>query len=73
MLLFSLKRRCPECHGRNVRRSIRYGILDTWILPLFMLRPFRCDRCDRRYFGLFFAARVKMEAKSSLRATPPNP
>jgi hypothetical protein len=49
---------------------MRWGILDTLILPLFMLRPFRCDRCDCRYFGLFFASRVKMEPKNSFDGDP---
>jgi len=72
VFLFSSKRRCPDCHSRNVRKSMRLGLVDNCILPVFLLRPFRCDRCNRRYFGLFFAERVKTDSKDSFRATQPN-
>ncbi len=61
MILWSLKRYCPACNSRDVRRSVRWGIIETAILPFFLIRPFRCQRCDYRFFGLFFAARSKKE------------
>jgi hypothetical protein len=39
-----------------------------------MLRPFRCEKCDCRYFGLFFASRIKKinaAPKAPLLANPP--
>ena len=74
MLHLSSIRNCPECHSGNVRRSVRWGILETLVLPLFMLRPFRCEKCDCRYFGLFFAARIKKinaAPKAPLLTNPP--
>jgi hypothetical protein len=59
VLHLSSIRNCPDCHSGNVRRSVRWGILETSVLPLLMLRPFRCEKCDCRYFGLFFAARTR--------------
>ena len=59
MFLFSLKRYCPECHSRDVRKSARWGIIESRILPLLFWRPYRCERCDTRFLGLVFAKRIK--------------
>jgi hypothetical protein len=37
---------------------MRRGALDIWVLPLLLLRPFRCESCGNRYYGLFFRKRV---------------
>ena len=65
VLQVSSLRNCPDCHSGNVRRSVRWGILETFVFPLLMLRPFRCEKCDCRYFGLFFAARTKKRKAGS--------
>jgi hypothetical protein len=62
---FGLKRFCPECHSRDVRRSLRWGFLETCILPPLLTRPFRCQRCDTRFYGLVFSARAKGETPKS--------
>jgi hypothetical protein len=72
MFLWSPKRYCPECHSRDVRRSVRWGIIETAILPLFLLRPFRCQRCDARFFGLFFAARIRRNDSEGLPPDEPD-
>jgi predicted Zn-ribbon and HTH transcriptional regulator len=50
-------RRCPICNSKNVARSRRRGVLDFLVLPLLLLRPFRCQSCDNRYYGLFLSKR----------------
>jgi len=61
VFLFAMKRCCPDCQSRNVRRSVRRGILEIVGLSLILMRPFRCERCDTRYYGLVFAGRSKGE------------
>ena len=38
----------------DVRRSHRRGLLEMVILPLLLLRPFRCEDCTKRHYNLFF-------------------
>ena len=38
-----------------MRRSHRRGLLETMILTLLLLRPFRCEDCRKRHYNLFFA------------------
>ena len=56
-VLYSFKRYCPSCRGKNIRRSWRKGFFEFCILPFFLLRPFRCERCASRFYGLIFATR----------------
>lgn len=70
-VLFSTKRYCPGCLGKNVRKSVRRGFLDYCIMPIFLQRPFRCELCDDRFYGPFFAARV--ENKISDKSPQDNP
>jgi len=58
VFLFSSKRQCPDCQSINVRRSKRQGFAEKCIFPIFLMRPFRCQACAYRYFGLFYAARA---------------
>lgn len=62
MFGYSLKRVCPYCHGRNIRKSRPRGFMEKYVLPFVLLRPFRCMKCDSRFPGLFFASRIKEEA-----------
>jgi hypothetical protein len=48
---------CPVCKSNNVRRSMRRGVLESLVLRLLLLRPFRCDSCNNRYYGWFFSKR----------------
>jgi hypothetical protein len=52
-----LIRCCPSCKSKNVARSMRRGALDFLVLPLFLLRPYRCLSCDNRYYGWFLSKR----------------
>jgi hypothetical protein len=51
-------RYCPFCNSDDILHSRRRDIIDFVVLPLAMLRPFRCMDCDCRYYGFFFAKRV---------------
>lgn len=51
-------RRCPLCGGLQVLRSRRQGVFEVLLLPMVLLRPFRCRQCSTRFFGFFFRKRV---------------
>jgi hypothetical protein len=42
---------CPKCHWQCAQLSKRRTGLDS-VLGLFLLRPFRCRSCRRRYYRL---------------------
>jgi len=41
---------CPLCHSKRIHRSRRKGIIEQTILAMIWVRPFRCERCDYRFF-----------------------
>jgi hypothetical protein len=45
---------CPYCGSFDVRRSHRRGLREVLFLPLALLRPFRCEDCDRRHYNMIF-------------------
>jgi hypothetical protein len=57
-----LIRCCPECNSFDVRRAHRKGLRETLILPLFLLRPFRCNTCQFRHINLVFCQKASPEA-----------
>lgn len=42
---------CPQCQSKAIRRSMRRGMLETAILWLIPVRPFRCKDCDHRFYS----------------------
>jgi hypothetical protein len=54
-------RTCPQCRGNDIHRSRRCTGLERYLLPLLLLRPYRCADCDQRYFGWVFATRKRDE------------
>ena len=50
-------RRCPMCGSMDVLRSKRRTLVEFLILPLLLLRPFRCQKCSARHFGFLFRKR----------------
>ena len=46
---------CPFCRSFDVRRSHRKGLFEVLILPVVLLRPFRCEDCGRRHYNLYFS------------------
>jgi predicted Zn-ribbon and HTH transcriptional regulator len=41
---------CPLCHSKRIHRSKRKGLIERVILAIIFIRPFRCERCDYRFF-----------------------
>jgi predicted Zn-ribbon and HTH transcriptional regulator len=48
--------KCPSCNNDRIRRSRRHGIVESWILAMILVRPFRCRRCGERFFAWSFRA-----------------
>ena len=51
-------RRCPLCGSEAVLRSRRRGLIEFLILPVLMLRPYRCRQCSARHFGFIRRPRI---------------
>ncbi len=43
-------KQCPLCHSERIHQSRRKGILEKIMLAVLFVRPFRCERCDCRFF-----------------------
>jgi predicted Zn-ribbon and HTH transcriptional regulator len=41
---------CPVCHSERIHQSRRKGVLEKIVLAVMFVRPFRCERCDARFF-----------------------
>ena len=41
---------CPECESLRMHVSRRKGIVERTILAMIFVRPFRCERCDARFY-----------------------
>jgi predicted Zn-ribbon and HTH transcriptional regulator len=48
---------CPLCNSKRIHRSKRKGIIEQGILAMLFVRPFRCERCDFRFFRWSFTAK----------------
>jgi hypothetical protein len=46
--------KCERCHGFQQANARRKGVLEHTVLPLFFIRPIRCEECGDRYktFGI---------------------
>jgi hypothetical protein len=51
-------RRCPSCGGTEVRRSAGRNSFEAVLLPILLARPFRCQHCGIRFYGLALRKRV---------------
>src|SRR5882762_7277912 len=51
-------RRCPTCSSIHVRRSSRRNSFEVALLPFLLARPFRCENCGNRFYGLALRRRV---------------
>ena len=60
-------RLCQYCGSYQVARSQRRGLFETLVLPLLLMRPFRCLRCCRRYYGFTLRRTILVNAD---RAAP---
>ena len=57
---------CPECESARIHPSRRKGIVEKRILATIFVRPFRCERCDAR----FYRWSLSTSPQVSRRATP---
>ena len=48
---------CPNCASARIHQSRRKGLAESLILTALFVRPFRCERCDERFFRWSFAAK----------------
>jgi len=46
--------RCRECGSAHLRRSRRRNVIEALVLPLVLVRPFRCADCNTRQYGIGF-------------------
>jgi hypothetical protein len=53
-----LFRCCPHCHSLEVRRSHRKGLFEVLLLPLALMRPYRCKDCEKRHYNFFFSKKM---------------
>jgi len=42
---------CRDCRRNNAHRSRKRGVFERVLLPLFLLRPVRCEHCFRRQYA----------------------
>lgn len=40
---------CPSCKSSRIHRSKTRGFFESFVAR-FAVRPFRCERCDSRFF-----------------------
>jgi DNA-directed RNA polymerase subunit RPC12/RpoP len=41
---------CPMCQSKRIHPSKRKGILEQVILAMIFIKPYRCEKCDNRFF-----------------------
>ena len=53
-----MDRRCPTCRSVDVRGSLRRNSFEVVLLRFLFARPFRCENCGNRFYGLPFRRRA---------------
>jgi hypothetical protein len=67
---------CPNCDSARIHQSRRKGIVEKVILALLFVRPFRCERCDERFFRWRFSTStdaLRLASLSSFEQSPRTP
>jgi len=41
---------CPSCNGSSIYRSRRHGAFEMILARILVLYPYRCERCDFRFY-----------------------
>ena len=59
---------CQHCGSQHLRRSRRHSFVELAILPLFLVRPYRCSECHTRQYGIGFH-RFRSRASNTLLLT----
>src|SRR6267143_1574132 len=55
---------CPYCQSQRIHRSKPKGVLESGLLAMIFVRPFRCEKCDSRFFS---SMRWRARQDSNLR------
>jgi hypothetical protein len=58
---------CTECQSHRIRRSRRRGILESSLLAMIFIRPYRCLACDHRFFRWSLNANPSPQRSEPLR------
>jgi len=64
---------CPRCGSSEVFYSRRRNFTEKWILPVAMLRPFRCAECFERYYRSAFIQAREPRERQSVYVVPRHP
>ena len=60
---------CPLCHSEQIHRSKRKGIVERGLLAMISGMPFRCERCDLRFFRWSLTAKPNASRTTSRTIT----
>ena len=58
---------CPFCQSERVHRSRRSGILERGLMAMIFLKPYRCLKCDARFFRWTFYANTQASRQATTR------
>src|ERR1700745_3999541 len=47
----NIRRPCPHCSSTEVFRSHRRGPFEKYLFSIIGMRPYRCIKCDSRFYG----------------------
>ena len=59
-IFLSAVRDCPYCGSTDVRPSHRFPFKDDFV-GLLLLKPYRCEACNKRHYNFIWARRVDKE------------
>jgi len=66
-----MDRRCPTCCSVEVRGSLRRNSYEVVLLCFIFARPFCCESCGNRFYGLAFRRRVLAPRDAKPILAPP--
>ncbi len=58
---------CPFCQSARIYRSRRHGILERGFLAMIFVRPYRCLKCDSRFFRWTFSSNTQASRQETTR------
>jgi len=58
---------CPLCQSERIHKSRRQGVVEKTVMAMIFLRPFRCLRCDSRFFRWTFSANTQASRQATTR------
>jgi len=61
---------CPSCNGSSTYRSRRHGAFEMILARVLLLYPYRCERCDLRFYIFGQRRRPDLAAKPEPSGSP---